>query len=182
MPVGWVNVSGPAAPTGGAGAHDSLRAVLTYTGSVIVDSACVRLPLTRADLGPDGLVADQEARTRATQSPRRTGESRRSLDRRVPSGLGGGHGEGDDVALEIASEGEPLSPRHGGGLAQDRRPRLLDRAHRCVEVIDVDEQLVSRPRPGLGSRKHPRGGLRGDRQLAASTSQTNETRGAVLSR
>ncbi len=68
MPVAWTNVSGPAAPTGGAGAHDSLRAVLTYTGSVIIDSACLRLPLTRADVGDDGLVADPEARRRASKA------------------------------------------------------------------------------------------------------------------
>src|SRR4051794_25382569 len=29
-PVGWINAAGPAAPTGGADAHDSLRKVLGY--------------------------------------------------------------------------------------------------------------------------------------------------------
>ena len=33
MPVAWINVSGAAAPTGGADAHDSLRKVLGYTGA-----------------------------------------------------------------------------------------------------------------------------------------------------
>lgn len=62
MPAGWVNVSGPAAPTGGAGAHDSLRAVLTYTGADIVEAACVRMPVGRGAVGADGLVADAEIR------------------------------------------------------------------------------------------------------------------------
>ena len=62
MPVGWVNVSGPAAPTGGAGAHDSLRSVLTYTGADIVEDACVRLPVGRGDVGPDGLIEEPAIR------------------------------------------------------------------------------------------------------------------------
>jgi len=62
MPVGWVNVSGPASPTGAAGAHASLRAVLTYTGTDIVEAACVRIPVARAAVGPDGLIADAAVR------------------------------------------------------------------------------------------------------------------------
>ena len=62
MPVGWVNVSGPASPTGAAGAHDSLRSVLTYTGTDIVEAACVRLPVARGLVGQDGMVADPAVR------------------------------------------------------------------------------------------------------------------------
>jgi chromate reductase len=65
MPAGWINVSGPASPAGGAGAHDSLRAVLTYTGADIVEAACVRLPVARSAIGPDGLVADRAIRAGA---------------------------------------------------------------------------------------------------------------------
>lgn len=65
MPVGWVNVSGPASPTGAAGAHDSLRAVLTYTGTDIVEAACVRLAVPRGAVGADGLVADAQVRETA---------------------------------------------------------------------------------------------------------------------
>src|SRR5437660_452390 len=46
-PVAWINASGPAAPTGGADAHDSLRKVLGYVDADIVEAACLRLPLTR---------------------------------------------------------------------------------------------------------------------------------------
>lgn len=56
MPVAWINVSGKAAPSGGADAHDSLRKVLGYTGSRIIEQACLRLPLARADVGEDGLI------------------------------------------------------------------------------------------------------------------------------
>jgi NAD(P)H-dependent FMN reductase len=61
-PVAWINAAGPAAPTGAADAHDSLRKVLGYVGADIVEAACRRIPVTRADVGPDGLVADLEAR------------------------------------------------------------------------------------------------------------------------
>jgi NAD(P)H-dependent FMN reductase len=63
MPVAWINVSGAAAPSGGADAHDSLRKVLGYTGAQIVEAACLRLPLGRGDVGEDGLIAPHEART-----------------------------------------------------------------------------------------------------------------------
>ena len=61
-PVAWINVSGPAAPSGGADAHESLRKVLSYSGANIVEAACLRVPLTRQMVGEDGLIADTDAR------------------------------------------------------------------------------------------------------------------------
>jgi chromate reductase, NAD(P)H dehydrogenase (quinone) len=61
-PVGWINAAGPAAPTGAADAHDSLRKVLTYAGADIVDEACARIPVSRDMLGGDGLIADEPTR------------------------------------------------------------------------------------------------------------------------
>jgi NAD(P)H-dependent FMN reductase len=61
-PVAWINVSGPAAPSGGADAHDSLRKVLGYAHAHVVEAACVRVPLERQMVGEDGLVADEGAR------------------------------------------------------------------------------------------------------------------------
>ncbi len=61
-PIAWINVSGVAAPTGGADAHDSLRKVLGYVGAHIVEAACVRIPLARSDLGDDGEIADEAVR------------------------------------------------------------------------------------------------------------------------
>jgi chromate reductase, NAD(P)H dehydrogenase (quinone) len=60
--VAWVNVSGPAAPHGGDDAHASLRKVLGYTGSVIAEAACLRIPLVRQQFGPDGLISDPMVR------------------------------------------------------------------------------------------------------------------------
>jgi chromate reductase len=62
MPVAWINVSGAAAPSGGADAHESLRKVLAYTGARVVEAAVLRLPLGRDDIGADGLVEPAEAR------------------------------------------------------------------------------------------------------------------------
>jgi chromate reductase len=64
MSVAWINVSGAAAPSGGADAHESLRKVLGYTGAEIAEEACLRLPLSRDDVGADGLIAPIEARER----------------------------------------------------------------------------------------------------------------------
>jgi chromate reductase, NAD(P)H dehydrogenase (quinone) len=61
-PVAWINVAGPAAPTGAADAHESLAKVLRYAGAEIVDGACVRVPVTREMVGPDGLISDDRAR------------------------------------------------------------------------------------------------------------------------
>lgn len=61
-PVAWINAASIAAPTGGADAHASLAKVLGYVGAVIIESACIRLPLARSMVGPDGLVTDAGAR------------------------------------------------------------------------------------------------------------------------
>lgn len=61
-PVAWINLSGPAAPTGGADAHDSLRKVLGYVHANIVESACLRLPLTRDAVADDGTINDPASR------------------------------------------------------------------------------------------------------------------------
>ena len=61
-PIAWINASGPAAPTGGADAHESLRKVLGYVHADIVEEACARIPLTRDAIGPDGTVSDARHR------------------------------------------------------------------------------------------------------------------------
>ena len=63
-PIAWINVSGPAAPSGGADAHDSLRKVVSYLSMEIVEDACVRIPVTRDAVGDDGLIADRAIRER----------------------------------------------------------------------------------------------------------------------
>ena len=59
-PVAWINIS--TAVTGALPAHDSLHRVLTYTGARIVPEACLRLPVPRQLIGPDGLVRDPALR------------------------------------------------------------------------------------------------------------------------
>jgi NAD(P)H-dependent FMN reductase len=61
-PVAWVNAS--ASPTGAAGAHESLRTVLTYTNTDIVENACAHIPVPRRSVGADGLVDDPAIRER----------------------------------------------------------------------------------------------------------------------
>ena len=61
-PVAWINAAGPAAPSGGADAHASLRTVLGYVGAEIVEAACVRVPVTRDLVDPAGTITDPAAR------------------------------------------------------------------------------------------------------------------------
>ncbi|WP_436492084.1 NADPH-dependent FMN reductase [Actinokineospora sp. HUAS TT18] len=58
-PVAWINSS----VRGAEKAHESLRTVLGYTGSLIVEEAVVSLPVSHGDVGPDGQVHDPAART-----------------------------------------------------------------------------------------------------------------------
>lgn len=51
-----------AAPTAGADAHASLAKVLGYVAADIVDAACLRLPMSRAAVEPDGTVSDPQIR------------------------------------------------------------------------------------------------------------------------
>jgi chromate reductase len=67
-PIAWINVSGPAAPSGGADAHDSLRKVVGYISMEIVEEACVRIPVTRDAIGDDGLIDDPAIRARIAQA------------------------------------------------------------------------------------------------------------------
>jgi NAD(P)H-dependent FMN reductase len=62
-PVAWINAAGIASPTGAADAHDSLRKVLGYAGADIVEDACVRIPVDRALVGEEGLIADGAVRS-----------------------------------------------------------------------------------------------------------------------
>jgi chromate reductase, NAD(P)H dehydrogenase (quinone) len=54
-PVAWLNVATRGAPN----AHESLRTVLGYVHATIVESACLAVPVTRAMVTADGIVADE---------------------------------------------------------------------------------------------------------------------------
>jgi NAD(P)H-dependent FMN reductase len=67
-PTAWINVSGPASPSGGADAHASLRKVLEYAGADLVDEACRRVPLTRDMVTDPGTVTDERARAQIAEA------------------------------------------------------------------------------------------------------------------
>jgi NAD(P)H-dependent FMN reductase len=69
-PVAWINASGPAAPTGAADAHDSLRKVLSYVHADVVDAACTRIAVTRDAIGADDTVIDPALRERILETIR----------------------------------------------------------------------------------------------------------------
>ncbi|MCW2643578.1 MAG: putative NADPH-dependent reductase [Dactylosporangium sp.] len=58
-PVAWMNVANPGRATD---AHASLETVLGYVGAVVIEGACVRVPVARDAVGVDGVVADPEVR------------------------------------------------------------------------------------------------------------------------
>lgn len=55
-PVAWINAS--SRPNAGVNAHHSLRLVLDYATSDIVEDACRRIVVPRHAVGSDGLIAD----------------------------------------------------------------------------------------------------------------------------
>lgn len=61
-PVAWINVASEAAPTGAAGAHAGLRSALGYVGARVIEPACLRIPVARADVGADGMISDPAIR------------------------------------------------------------------------------------------------------------------------
>ena len=58
-PVAWINVG---IPGRGAGAEETLATVLGYVDADVVEQACVRIPVGRDAVGPDGTVDDADVR------------------------------------------------------------------------------------------------------------------------
>lgn len=63
-PVAWINVS----QRGAHDAHESLRKVLGYVGAVIIESACANIPVSRGDVGSDGLIESTHIRTKISST------------------------------------------------------------------------------------------------------------------
>jgi chromate reductase, NAD(P)H dehydrogenase (quinone) len=55
-PVAWINIS--TSSGGAAQTHESLTTVLRYTGTRVIDAACVRIPVQRDAIGVNGLIDD----------------------------------------------------------------------------------------------------------------------------
>lgn len=66
-PVAYVNV---AYEGRGEAAVATLRTVLGYAGARLVEAACGRITVLQSSIGPDGLVADADARTRLNAAAR----------------------------------------------------------------------------------------------------------------
>ena len=60
-PVAWVTVAHPGR---GEGALATLATVLGYEGAEVIEPACVRIPVGRDLVGPDGTVHDPDTRAR----------------------------------------------------------------------------------------------------------------------
>ncbi|NUS43271.1 MAG: NAD(P)H-dependent oxidoreductase, partial [Mycobacteriaceae bacterium] len=61
-PAAWINVA--ADPRRGGGATETLALVLGYVDAVVIEAACLRIPVSQDIIGPDGVVADAAARDR----------------------------------------------------------------------------------------------------------------------
>ncbi|MGW6337237.1 NADPH-dependent FMN reductase [Nocardia rhamnosiphila] len=84
-PAAWLTV---AAPGRGEGAAATLASVLGYVGADVDEQSCVRLPLSRADIGEGGLVVSPAFRAGAAAAVRRLGARRRdSGTDRIESGI-----------------------------------------------------------------------------------------------
>ena len=59
----WINVAAPA----GARAQDALAAVLGYVGADLVEAACRRISVDRAEVSPDGAISDPGFKAEAAQ-------------------------------------------------------------------------------------------------------------------
>jgi NAD(P)H-dependent FMN reductase len=66
--VAWVNVA--TSPLGGVGAHATLRTVLGYVGALVVEEACVEVPVGRGDLDGSGRLTDEAIRARLADAVR----------------------------------------------------------------------------------------------------------------
>jgi len=122
-PVAWLNVAGPAAPTGAADAHASLAKVLGYVGADVVDAACARIPLTRAQVGADGLVDDGDVRGRL-------GAALAALDAHVAGGRG-------DAPAEARSSTAAAAP-----VDQAQAVAFAARWERAWNAHDLDALLA----------------------------------------
>jgi chromate reductase, NAD(P)H dehydrogenase (quinone) len=59
-PVAWMNAS----PRGAHNAHESLGKVLGYVHALVVEAACVHVPVTEAQIDGDGTISDRIVRER----------------------------------------------------------------------------------------------------------------------
>lgn len=66
IPTAWINPS--TNPLRAKDTYSTLATVLGYTGAVLIDEACVDVPVPRQSISPDGLIHDETIRQVITQS------------------------------------------------------------------------------------------------------------------
>jgi chromate reductase len=76
IPTAWINPS--TNPLRAKDTYSTLAKVLGYTGAVLIDEACVDVPVPRQSISPDGLIRDETIRQEITQALA-------SLTRAIPS-------------------------------------------------------------------------------------------------
>jgi chromate reductase len=95
-PVAWITVAHPGR---GEGARATLATVVGYEGAEIVEPACVRVPVGREMVDPDGTVHDPDVRARlaaqlATVAAHVRATAAPDVDPPQPASDGGGGGGG----------------------------------------------------------------------------------------
>jgi chromate reductase len=66
-PAAWINAASPMAPAGGEDACASLRKVLGYVEAHVVETACVRVAVTR-NVVEHGIVQDRDCRRKIAEA------------------------------------------------------------------------------------------------------------------
>lgn len=80
IPTAWINPS--TNPLRAKDTYLSLATVLGYTGAVLIDEACVDVPVQRQSISPDGLIHDETIRQVITRALA-------SLTKAIPAALPG---------------------------------------------------------------------------------------------
>ncbi|MGX9899093.1 NADPH-dependent FMN reductase [Arthrobacter sp. SA17] len=65
-PTAWINPS--TNPLRAKDTYSSLATVLGYTGAVLIDEACVDVPVSRQSIYPDGRIHDETIRQEITKA------------------------------------------------------------------------------------------------------------------
>ena len=67
-PAAWINIS--TSPSQARKTHESLSTVLRYTGTNVIEAACVRVPVDRDAIGVNGVIEDASLRAAITAAVR----------------------------------------------------------------------------------------------------------------
>lgn len=112
-PVAWINAGG--GPTGAADAHASLRKVLGYTGSDLVEGACADIQVLRQEVDGEGRIRDPALRARIGGVLPALVAHVGAGERAGPAAAAGGSGVGVRVP-------PPVSPSTRHATAERRSP------------------------------------------------------------